>query len=119
MTAPRLLFVAAVALCACSKAKDDKAKAPAGSLDAKCEALATVCGDTDKHIAKILDECKQTNAKLGAPCTDKASAAYDCYTKELCGGKDKVWALDDLRVLVDRHGKCVAERDAVKACTPK
>jgi len=119
MTAPRLLFVTAVALCACSKGKDDKAKAPATSLDAKCEALATVCGDTDKHIQKILDECKQAAAKLGAPCTDKAAVLYDCYTKELCGGKDKVWALDDLRVLVDRHGKCVAERDAVKACTPK
>lgn len=119
MTAPRLLLVAAVALCACKGKDDSKAKAPATGLDAKCEALGTVCGDTDKHIQKIVDECKQAAAKLGAPCTDKAAAAYDCYTKQLCGGKDKVWALDDLRVLVDRHGKCVAERDAVKACTPK
>ena len=46
----------------------------------------------------------------------KAVAAYDCYEKQLCGKGDKVWALGDLRVLSERHGKCAAERDASHAC---
>jgi hypothetical protein len=44
---------------------------------------------------------------------------YDCFEKELCGKTDKVWALDDLRVLADRKNKCVAERNAVAECPGK
>jgi hypothetical protein len=89
-------------------------------LDGRCERLAKACGDKDKHIEKIVDECKQAAKKqVDKGCADKANALYDCYDKELCGKADKVWALDDLRVLADRQNKCVAERNAIGECVLK
>lgn len=104
------------------KDKGDAAKpqASAADLDGKCQRLAAACGDNDKHVEKITEECKlaaKQQAEKG--CIDKAIAVYDCYEKQLCGKADKVWALDDLRVLVDRQNKCVAERTAIGACVGK
>ena len=108
-TVAALVFAGA----ACSKGKST-------GLESRCEQLAKTCGDGDKHVSKIADDCKQAAAKQAEKtCTDKVKAAYDCYEKELCGKEDKVWALDDLRVLTDRHKKCVAERDAVADCVGK
>ena len=114
---------AALALCvwtAC-KDKDEKADksdvAKLARLDTRCEQLAKACGDTPKHVDKITDECKQAGAKQVAKgCIDKATAVYDCYEKELCSKGDKVWTVDDLRVLAERHNKCLAERTAVRGC---
>jgi len=106
--------VAALAVCAvaCSKGKTD--------LEKRCDQLAKACGDADKHVSKIADECKAAAKKqTEKKCDAKAISAYDCYEKELCGKEDKVWALDDLRVLTDRHKKCVAERDAARDCVGK
>jgi hypothetical protein len=96
----------------CSKGNQATAE-----LDKRCEQLAKACGDNDKHIEKIVEECKQA-AKQQAEkkCSDKAIATYDCFEKELCGGGDKVWTLDDLRVLANRHKKCVAEQKASSDC---
>ncbi|MBA3538784.1 MAG: hypothetical protein H0T79_04085 [Deltaproteobacteria bacterium] len=119
------LPVAALALCASTACKDtttaDKgAAATAAStvdLDKRCVQLAKVCGDKDKHVEKIVEACKQAaKQQVANSCTDKVTAVYDCYEKELCASKDKVWTLDDLRVLADRRGKCVAERTAITAC---
>ena len=50
----------------------------------------------------------------------KLLAAYDCYEKEVCMIlPDKVWSINDLGVLVDRHKKCAPERSAAAACTKK
>ena len=98
----------ALALVAC-KGKE----APKANPDTRCVQLAKICADTDKHIAKLADEC-MTAAKPN--CADKASALYDCYEKELCGKTDKIWALEDLGVLADRHGKCAAEKTALHDC---
>ena len=107
---------------------DDKGKSPgagqktptSADLMSRCDQLGKACGDSDKRVEKITQECKQAaEAQVMSGCTEKAVAAYDCYEKELCGKADKVWALDDFRVLVDRHGKCVAERDASRACIAK
>ena len=46
----------------------------------------------------------------GTTTQDRAEKA-----KEICEA-DKVWAMDDFRVLVDRHKKCAAERTASEAC---
>jgi hypothetical protein len=109
----------------CGKDKDDGTEKGAGGtsaassadLVARCDELAKTCGDKEKHIQTIAAECKEAaREQVASGCTEKAVAAYDCYLKELCGKADKVWALDDLRVLSDRHGKCVAERDASRAC---
>jgi hypothetical protein len=89
-----------------------------GDLAARCEQLGKTCGDNDKHTEKIVDECKQAAAKQ-ATCADKVSALYDCYEKDVCGKGDKLWALDDMRVLAERKTKCAAEREAVKACAGK
>jgi hypothetical protein len=110
-------LVAALALCATAcKGKDEKQAG--GAVDAMCEKLGKACGDNDKHSQKITDECKQAVAKQ-ASCADKLSAVYDCYEKDVCGKADKVWALDDMRVLADRNNKCVAERNGVSECAPK
>jgi hypothetical protein len=104
------------------KDKGDAAKtqASAADLDAKCQHLAVACGDKDKHAEKITEECKlAAKQQVEKGCTDKAIAVYDCYEKQLCGKADKVWALDDLRVLVDRQNKCVAERTAIDECIGK
>jgi hypothetical protein len=110
------LIWAALVLTAC-KGKGDSAKQAAG-LDARCEQLAKACGDNDKHVAKLLEGCKQAAAKqVDKGCTATAISAYDCAQKELCGKTDKVWAIDDLRVLGERQHKCEAERTALRACT--
>jgi hypothetical protein len=116
------LPVAALAVCAwtaCSKDKGDatKGQATAADLNGLCDRMGKLCGDTDKHVEKIIEECKQAAKKqVEKGCTDKVMTVYDCYAKDLCGGTEKVWALDDLRVLADRHKKCVAERTASRDC---
>ena len=105
----------------CGKDKDqgDKGETRGSSADlvTRCEELAKACGDGDKHVQKIAAECKEVaKEQVVSGCSEKAVAAYDCYLKNLCGKGDKVWALDDLRVLSERHGKCVPERDASRAC---
>jgi len=126
--APRRLLgclaVAALAVCTWTGCKDkaDKgevAKAPVtpADLDERCVLMAKACGDKDKHIEKITQDCKQAAKKqVEKGCTEKAVAAHDCFVKELCGTADKVWALEDLRVLAERHKKCVAERTALREC---
>jgi hypothetical protein len=118
------LALVGLVLCAATGCKDkgDKATAQggAGGLDARCEKLSKACGDSDKHVEKLVDECKQAAKKqVDKGCADKAVAAYDCYETEVCGKADKVWALDDLRVLADRQKACVAERKALRECTAK
>jgi hypothetical protein len=132
MTRRRLLGwvpVAALVVCAwtgCGKDKDknkgDKGDEQASTADlvTRCEQLGKACGDSDKHVQTIVEECKQeAKEQVVSGCTEKAVAAYDCYQKQLCGKEDKVWALRDLGVLSARHGKCVAERDASAACVGK
>jgi hypothetical protein len=117
MAARRLLacLVVLATWTAC-KGKDNPAQ-PSAGLDARCDKLATACGDNDKHIAKIVEECKQAAKKQNDKgCADSAIALYDCYQKELCGKADKVWAVEDLGVLAERQNKCVAERAALRAC---
>ena len=110
------LAIAVLAMCTWMGCKGGSGAAAA--LDKRCEQLAKACGDKDNHVAKIVEECKQAaKQQVEKGCADKATAVYDCYEKELCGGTDKVWALDDLRVLADRHKKCVAERTAGGDCT--
>jgi hypothetical protein len=118
--------VVVCALMACSKGEDNPADkgSAAGSgtvdLDNRCVQLGKVCGDQGKHVNKIVDECKlAAKPENEKGCTDKAVAVYDCYEKELCLGSDKVWALDDLRVLADRRSKCLAEMNALHTCTGK
>ncbi len=97
-----------------------KTQASAADLDKRCEELGKACGDNDKHVEKIIDECKQAaKRQVEKGCTDKALAAYSCYEKDVCGNGDKVWAVDDLRVLADRHSKCVAEGSASRECVEK
>lgn len=115
------LPIVALALCAWAACKDEDAasKGPA-DLGARCAQLAKACGDNEKRVEKLLAECAVTVEKQGdKTCTNEASAVYACYEKELCGKDDKVWTLDDLRVLAERHGKCAAERDALRACATK
>ena len=111
-----------VCVWAACKDKGDGAKtqASAADLDKRCEQLGKACGDKDKHVEKIIEECKQAAKKhVENGCPVKTIAVYDCYEKEVCGNGDKVWAIEDLRVLADRHGKCVAEREASRECTEK
>ena len=108
------------ALAACKDKKGDAAKEGTTDLDKRCEQLAKACSDTEKHIDKLVGECKQAaKVQIEKGCTDKAMAVFDCYEKELCGGTDKVWAIDDLRVLADRKSKCTAERKAGRECVGK
>lgn len=118
------LPVAALAVCASTACKDKgdvaKTQASAADLDQRCMQLGKVCGDKEKHVEKIISECKQAAKKqVDSGCTDKVIAAYDCYVRELCGGGDKVWTIEDLGVLADRKSKCVAERNASRACAEK
>ena len=118
------LPVAAVVVCAGTACKNTgdapKVQASAADLDKRCEQVGKVCGDQDKHVAKIIEECQQAAKKQVANgCIDKALAVYGCYEKELCGTGEKVWTLEDLRVLAERHGKCVAERSAIRDCAEK
>jgi hypothetical protein len=112
--------VAALAVCALAACKDKSdigEKKASVDLVRRCEQLGKACGDSDKHVQKIVEECKQAAAtQVDKGCTREAVAAYDCYEKELCGKGDKVWTLDDFRVLSDRFGKCLAERGASRRC---
>src|SRR6478609_1511918 len=111
MVARRHLRFVLVGWMACGwmacKGKDDPAKAnPGGDLAPQCERLGKACGDTDKHVGKIVEECKAAVGTQGdKSCAEKMTALYTCYEQELCGKADKVWALGDLRVLADRKGK--------------
>ena len=119
------LSAAALTLCVPSACKDSDTKVTITSstpaeLDKGCERIGKSCADQEKHVMKVTDACKKAvkdDSKKG--CPDKVLAVYDCYDKELCGGGDKVWALDDLRVLAERHNKCAAERAAAKDCLTK
>jgi hypothetical protein len=114
--------LAAVALLVACNSKGDEAKPSAGGIDLgkRCDQLAKLCGDKDKHVDKILSECTAAApAAMTKGCADKTAAVYDCYEKELCGKADKVWALDDLRVLAERKNKCAAERAAATQCVGK
>src|SRR5512140_2775934 len=97
-------LLAAAALCAACKGKDDAAKTGGG--DDPCDQLAKTCSD-DKHASKLADECAAA-AKQG--CPDKVSAMYACYEKDVCSASDKAWALEDLKKLADRKQACAAER---------
>ena len=110
--------LALAAWTACKGDADKPADKPAGAnLDARCERLAKACGDKPKHLDKITAECKQAAVKqLDKGCIDRVTIVYDCYEQELCSKGDRVWAVDDLRVLSDRHSRCVAERAALRAC---
>jgi hypothetical protein len=117
-----LLAALAVTAWTACKDKGDAAKTQASASDPnqRCERLAKACGDSDKHVEKIIEDCKQAATEhVDKGCTDKVIALYDCYEKELCGKADKIWAFDDLRVLADRNSKCVAERNAARACAGK
>lgn len=118
--------VAVLALCAWTACKDqDKAdiaatKTSTADLDKRCVQLAKVCGDKAKHVEKITAECKQAVTKqIANGCADKVIAGYDCYERDLCASGDKVWTIEDLRLLATRHGKCVVEQGAIRACTEK
>jgi hypothetical protein len=109
------VVVAVLALAACKSKGTSQGSAT--DLDQACEKLAKACGDSDKHVAKIVDECRaaaKPQAEKG--CAAKVTAAYECFEKELCGKSDRVWTLDDLGVLADRKSKCVAERNAARDC---
>lgn len=110
-----------LALAGCKdKGAATKSEPTAADLDRRCEQLSMSCGDKDKHVEKMLDQCKAAAKKqLDGKCGAKAIAAYDCYEKELCGSGDKVWSVDDLRVLAERHKKCVAESKALAECAKK
>ena len=120
-------LLAVSALTACKDSGDAKGDAAVGSaqagsvsadqLDKRCEQLGKACGEKDKHEEKIVEECKEAAKKQAEKgCAAKVSAAYDCYEKEICAKINKVWAMDDFRVLVDRHSKCTAERNAAQDC---
>jgi len=115
------LPVAALAICAWTACKDKgdaaKAQPSVAELGRRCVQLAKACGEKDIHIEKIAEACILAAKKqVENSCAAKAVAVYDCYEKELCGKGDKVWALDDLRVLADRYSKCAAERSAGGEC---
>jgi hypothetical protein len=118
--------LAALALCAGTGCKDKEEKKGGDStggtgtsadLMTRCDQLGKACGDSDKHVQTIAEECKvAAKDQVVSGCIDKAVSAYDCYLEQLCGKGDKVWGLRDLGVLSERHGKCVAERDAIRTC---
>jgi len=110
-----------VVVCATMGCKDKApAKAQVADLHRRCEQLGMVCGDKDKHVDKLAEQCSQKATKqVEKDCADKAAALYDCYEKQLCGKTEKVWALDDLRVLADRHKACIAEHKALTDCEAK
>lgn len=118
-------WVLALALCAgACKDKDDKGaaggKTTAADLDRRCEELSMACGEKDKHVEKVLDGCKAAAKKqVEKGCIFQTIVAYDCYQKEVCGKNDKVWAIEDLAVLAERHKKCETERLAARACMDK
>lgn len=117
------LPLALCAIAACGGNKDDKPEgdpatpSPATASADQCVKLAKLCGDKEKHVDKIVEECKAAMKKQADKgCTDKATAAYDCYQRDVCGKSEKVWSLVDLGVLAERHKSCVAERNALRTC---
>jgi hypothetical protein len=107
----RRLILAALLACGACKGKGNVGLT--SNLDQRCEQLAKACGDTDRHVEKLLDGCKQA----GAPsCAGPLSALYTCYEKQLCGKGDRIWAFEDLRVLAERKNVCADESKAVTAC---
>ncbi len=108
----RSVFVLAVAIAAC---KGNGGAAKSGDLGTQCEELAKTCGDNEKHVAAILDGCKQA-ASAQQACAAKVTALYTCYETQLCGKSDRVWALQDFTVLAQRKGVCAAEQKAVTEC---
>jgi hypothetical protein len=102
------------------KDKGSESKPQAGDLNRRCEQLGMTCGDKDKHTEKMVDECSQAAKKhTEKGCSTQAMAVYDCYEKELCGKSEKIWTVNDLPVLAERHGKCTAERTALRDCMGK
>ncbi|HUQ06796.1 MAG TPA: hypothetical protein VM261_30040 [Kofleriaceae bacterium] len=103
---------------------DDKPAAKttksAAVLDhARCERLAKACSE-GKHVTTLTDDCDRAVEKLSKRgCEMPAAEVYGCYEQKLCGKNDKVWALDDLRVLAERHDACETEREALRACVAK
>ena len=97
-------------------------KAPADrteNLNKRCEQLSQACGQQDKHKEQIGKECKEAaKQQVDSGCADQAVAAYDCYEKAFCIKGERIWALDDFRVLTERHSKCVEERKAIHKCAP-
>jgi hypothetical protein len=88
-------------------------------LAERCEPMAKKCGDSSR-LAKLVGECTLAATKLSDKgCVAEARAAFDCYEKKLCGKGDKVWALDDFRVLAERNKACLDEREAIAACLRK
>src|SRR3954454_14038271 len=117
--AARRIFGCLLAICVWTGGKDKgDATTGAGSAVAttkECETLAKACGDTPKHIEKLTAECSVAAAKKNA-CADKLQALIACYEKDVCGAGDKVWTIEDLRVLAERHQKCATERAAIAGC---
>jgi hypothetical protein len=116
-------LVAVLALAACnddSKFDPRKKTAPSPALDGdRCEEMAKACSD-EKHVSKLAGECSKAGVKLGQRgCTLSAATLYQCYETKLCGKSDKVWTLDDLRVLAERHDVCKSEREALRECVAK
>lgn len=119
-------------LTACEKSGSGNAKEDAGEkaeqkqesaaektekLNKRCDALGQGCGEKEKNKEKITEECKEAAKKqVEKGCADKVVAAYDCYEKEICEKIEKIWVLDDFRVLTERHEKCVEERKAGHEC---
>ena len=117
------LPVAALAICAWTACKDKgdaaKTQPSADELGRRCVQLAKACGEKDIHIGKIAEECILAAKKqVENSCAAKAFAVYDCYEKEICGKfeNEKVWAIDDFRVLAERHSRCLAQRNTSEAC---
>lgn len=115
-----IAVAATLAVVACDDKSDKKSvKAPptAAELEARCDELGKSCGDTAKHTAKIVEQCKLAVPKqVEKGCTARAFTLYDCYGGQLCGQTEKIWTLDDLGVLAERKNACAAERTALTEC---
>src|SRR5215208_3242236 len=125
----RLAALAAVALTGCKDGSGDskdagaentaKPQAGVAQLEKRCDRLGKVCGEKFKHQEKIIEDCiEAAKSQTEKGCWDKVGALYDCYESEICGKfeNEKVWAIDDLRVLSERHTRCLAQRTASDAC---
>lgn len=111
--------VMVLVLCTSSACKD-KDGSKGSELDSLCEQLGKSCGDKDKHIDKLVAECKLSAKKHSDKgCPGDAKALFDCYQKDLCSGSEKVWTFDDFKVLANRHNKCVMERATSRGCVDK
>lgn len=133
---PGWLPVAALAACALVGCDDDgssgatpdagqaKVQAQAKAVEQatkkmneRCEQLGQTCGQKDKHKETIAKECKEAAKKhVATGCVTQGVAMYDCYEKKLCTKDERIWALDDFRVLAKRVKQCVDERVALQKC---